>query len=57
MPRSSELISAGAVHSRGAGSSFSGAIFAPENYFPHGMVKIAEMPFPQHFRNSSPHSI
>jgi hypothetical protein len=50
------LISAGAVHSRGAGSSFSGAIRAGK-YFPHGMVKIAEMPVSQALSNSSPHSI
>jgi hypothetical protein len=44
------------VHSRGAGSSFSGAIRAGK-YFPHGMVNIAEMPVSQALSSSSPHSI
>jgi hypothetical protein len=48
------LISAGAVHSCGAGSSFSGAILAGK-YFPHGMVKIAEMPVSQALVNPPPH--
>ena len=46
--------SAGAVHSRRAGSSFAGAIRAGKNV-PHGMVKIAEMPVSQALAGASPH--
>jgi hypothetical protein len=42
------------VHPACAGSSFSGAIRVGK-YFPHGMVKIAEMPVSQALVNPSPH--